>query len=152
MTTQSDGWQFYVELVHLYRDMMRVTEQATGMSQSRLEIMHELFHAEEMSQADLQQHLGVEGAVVSRIVKQLEAAGMVTRRPDPRDNRFTLVALSPEARRRHADIEGARFKETFGAHIFEGLSEADRDNLMQMLKHISENVRTARESGRFLLS
>src|SRR5262245_36319559 len=93
------GGQFLVDLTHIYRDTMSVLEQAAGMSQSRLEIMHELFHADELSQADLQQHLGVEGAVVTRIVKQLEAAGLVTRRPDPQDNRYTLVALSTEARR-----------------------------------------------------
>ena len=147
MSVQIDGWQFIVELTHLYRDVMQITEQATGMSQSRLQIMHELFHAEELTQAELQHHLGVEGAVITRIVKQLEAAGLVVRRADPRDNRFTLVALTPEARRiSTVDTDTIKFKETIGAQIMEGLDEEERARLLDMMKRIQENVRAILKS------
>ena len=135
-----DGWQFVVELIHLYRDVARIIEQQTGMSQSRLQILHELFHANELSQAELQERLGVEGAVITRIVKQLEADELVTRRADPRDNRFTLVAMSDEARRRHTSDDITNFKETFGAQLIEGLSESELRRLLNMLKHIQENA------------
>src|ERR1043165_4223296 len=141
MTIQSDGAQFMIELVHLYRNVMRTIEQHVGMSQSRMEILHELMHADELSQAELQQRLGVEGAVITRIVKQLEAAGMVTRRADPQDNRFTLVALSPEARQLQAtDDSTAKFKETFGSQLLEGLSERELTQLMRTMKRIQENA------------
>src|SRR5512138_3592258 len=105
-----DEWHIVVELMHLYRDVMRITEQSTGMSKSRLEIMHDLTHTDEMSQADLAKHLGVEGAVVTRIVKQLEAEGLVSRRADPRDNRYTLVALTPHARSLDVTGEAEKFR------------------------------------------
>src|SRR5262249_35471546 len=145
MGGQVDSWQIFVALTHLYRDMMRVVEQETGMSQTRMEILHELFHADEISQADLQQHLGVEGAVVTRIVKQLEAAGLITRRPDPQDNRFTLVSLSAEARRRQTGADMAQFKDKFGARLVKGLDEAEQTHLLQMLKHLQENIGTTHE-------
>jgi DNA-binding MarR family transcriptional regulator len=136
-----DGWQFVVELIHLYRDVTRIIEHHTGMSQSRLQILHELFHNEELSQAELQERLGVEGAVITRIIKQLEALSLVTRRADPRDNRFTLVALSAEARQNQATDEATRkFKETFGAQLLEGLSEAELAQLLRMMKRIQENA------------
>jgi DNA-binding MarR family transcriptional regulator len=136
----NEGWQFVVELNHLYRDVSWIIEQQTGMSQSRLQILHELFHAGELSQAELQERLGVEGAVITRIVKQLEAAGLVSRRADPRDNRFTLVALSAEARRLQSADDTMKFKETFGAQLLEGLDEDERTQLLRAIKRIQENV------------
>lgn len=145
MTIQQDGWQFHVALVHLYRDAMRIVEQRTGMSQTRMEIMHELFHVEEMSQAELQQRLGVEGAVITRIVKQLESAGLVTRRADPQDNRFTLVALSAEAR--HYGVDSADFKDVYGEQILKGFSDEERAQLLAMMRRIEENVRLMENSA-----
>jgi DNA-binding MarR family transcriptional regulator len=136
----NEGWQFVVELNHLYRDVSWIIEQQTGMSQPRLQILHELFHAGELSQAELQERLGVEGAVITRIVKQLEAAGLVSRRADPRDNRFTLVALSAEARRLQSADDTMKFKETFGAQLLEGLDEDERTQLLRAIKRIQENV------------
>src|SRR5262249_11003881 len=145
MGGQVDSWQIFVALTHLYRDMMRVVEQETGMSQTRMEILHELFHADELSQADLQQHLGVEGAVVTRIVKQLEAAGLVSRRPDPHDNRFTLVSLSAEARLRQTGADTAQFKEKFAARLGKGLDEAEQTHLLTLLQLLQDNITTTYE-------
>ena len=140
MTIQSDGWQFHVELVHLYRDAMKIVERQTGMSQTRLDILHELFHADEISQAELQNRLDIEGAVATRILKQLEAVGMVSRRPDPQDNRFTLVSMSQQARDNHNGEQNMRFKNHFGERLMQGLDEADRANLLRMMGQIHENV------------
>lgn len=149
MTIGTDGWDVVVMITHLYRDVMRINERETGMSQSRLEIMHELWHADELSQADLQQHLGVEGAVVTRIVKQLEAQGLVTRRPDPQDNRYTLVAMTPVARSANTGADVLKFKDAFGTRLMDGLSAEDRAHLLRMLQRIEENVRTIDDLGGF---
>lgn len=141
-----DGAQFVIGLTHLYREVMRATERRTGMSQSRMEILHELWHADEMSQADLQRHLGVEGPVITRIVKQLEAAGLVTRRPDPRDNRFTLVALTPLARRYAEDRESTQFQDEYGEQLLAGLDPAERAQLLYLTRHVLENARRLRQS------
>lgn len=136
-----DGWQFMIELNHLYRDITRTIEHQTGMSQTRLQILHELFYSEELSQAELHHRLGVEGAVISRIVKQLEATGLVTRRADPQDNRFTLVALSSEAHHLPVATDILAFKETLRSQLLDGLNETEREQLLHLLKHIQENAR-----------
>ena len=140
------GAKFMVDLTHIYRDVMAVIEQQAGMSQTRIEIMHELFHAPELSQAELQKHLGVEGAVVTRIVKQMEAAGIVTRRPDPRDNRYTLVALSARGRQMSDSAESENFQATFGAQLLAGLSEPEQAQLLRAIARVRENARALRES------
>src|SRR5262245_53128507 len=93
MSAGADGWQFLVQVAHLYRDLMRATVEQTGVSKTRLEILDVLADDGELSQAELQRRVGVEGPVITRIVKQLEAERLVTRRPDPCDNRYTLVAV-----------------------------------------------------------
>src|SRR5260221_14245332 len=70
----------FVILTHLHRDMSRVFSQHVGMSFSRILVLHELMHAGEISQTELQQRLGMEGALLTRFAKQMEAAGLITRR------------------------------------------------------------------------
>lgn len=146
MSKATDGWQILVEVTNLYRDMMRTTVEQTGMSKTRLEILDVLADVAEMSQADLQQHLGVEGPVVTRIVKQLEAEGLVTRRADPRDNRYTLVTLRADIREMRDNAELVKFKDTFGAQIVDGLDDEERAVLLRGLKRVQENVRALRDS------
>lgn len=65
-------------------------EACTGISQSRLELLSLLYHADEISQSDLQKKVNIDSAAVTRHLKQLEAKGMVSRRRKPEDNRITL--------------------------------------------------------------
>jgi len=42
----------------------------------------------------LQQYLLLDGATITRLVKQFESEGLVSRRLDPQDNRYTLASLT----------------------------------------------------------
>jgi DNA-binding MarR family transcriptional regulator len=135
--------QFIVQLVQLYRDLVRAYERATGLSPSRMALLHALHHAGEITQTDLQRHVGVEGPVITRIVKQMEADGCITRRVDPQDNRYTLVALAPAG---HQLIDQARqVKAAFEAHLLVGLSTDDKAQLLRLLEHIHNNLRNQSE-------
>jgi DNA-binding MarR family transcriptional regulator len=69
-------------------------EQVLGMPPLRV-IVTILLEAEgEISQAEIQKRLGVDRALITRLVKQMEADGWVLRRTSPADNRYTLVRLS----------------------------------------------------------
>lgn len=70
-------------------------ERFVGVPMSRLRLLTHMYAGGELSQADLQRHLDVDGATVTRQVKQMEAEGLLQRRVDPKDNRFTLVSLTP---------------------------------------------------------
>jgi DNA-binding MarR family transcriptional regulator len=71
-------------------------ESFVGIAMSRMRLLAYIYYARaELNQADLQRDLEVDGATVTRQVKQLEAEGLLHRRANPKDNRFTLVELTP---------------------------------------------------------
>jgi DNA-binding MarR family transcriptional regulator len=144
MSAGSDGWQFVVEVTHLYRDMMRATVEQTGVSKTRLEILDVLADDGELSQAELQRRVGVEGPVITRIVKQLEAEGLVKRRADPQDNRYTLVAPNFDVTAQRNTAEMVKFKEAFGERMMEGVDEQQRALLLSAIKRVQENVKAYR--------
>jgi DNA-binding MarR family transcriptional regulator len=114
------------------------------MSQSRLMLLLELRQAGEMSQAELVQRLGMEGTLVTRFVKQMESSGLLTRRSDPRDNRFTLVTLTSTGQ--HIAQQMADFTHTLEAQLLEGLSEEVRATIRQGLEQIQEKYEHLKEA------
>ncbi len=138
MPQEQDSESPFVILTHLHRDMLRAFSQHVGMSFSRILVLHELMHAGEISQTKLGQRLGMEGALLTRFAKQMEAAGLITRRVDPRDNRFTLVTLTPSG---HQVLEEmATLGEAFEAQLLEGLSKEEQASMVRAMKHIQNNL------------
>ena len=128
----------FIILGHLYPDMARAFARRVGMSLSRVEVLHQLMHAGEISQAELQQRLGMEGSLLTRFVKQMEADGLLTRRVDPKDNRFTLVNLAPAGQAALEEMQ--RLGKDFQTTLLAGLSEQDQATFVRVLKHIQRNL------------
>ncbi|WP_339147137.1 MULTISPECIES: MarR family transcriptional regulator [unclassified Sutcliffiella] len=117
-------------------------EVCTGISQTRLELLALLYQFDEISQSDLQKKMNIDGAAITRHVKQLESKGMVSRRRKSVDNRIILVHLTEQGRER---IESSKKeKERFIKEMFANISEEKRlvlkDVLLQMQKNI-ENIK-----------
>ncbi len=55
------------------------------------------------SQAKLAEALGIDRTVMTYLLDELEAAGLVVRRPDPRDRRARLIDLTDAGSRVHTD-------------------------------------------------
>lgn len=125
-----------VLLLHLYRDLLRFYERRLGMSQSRVMLLHELMHTGEINQTELAQRLGIETALLTRFAKQMEASGLLRRRVDPRDNRFTLVMLTPVGLQVFQDM--MVYSREFEAQLVEGLSNDEEANIRRSLIHIQE--------------
>ncbi|HFK1428341.1 MULTISPECIES: MarR family winged helix-turn-helix transcriptional regulator [Bacillus cereus group] len=127
------------KLHFLNKEVSSKFEWCTGMSQSRLELILQLFEVGEISQKALQQEVNIDNAAITRHLKQLEANEMIVRRKNPDDNRITLVSLTEEGRNKIQAFQEE--KERFAASAFKGLSEEERDNLLNMLIHIQENIK-----------
>ncbi|MCY8521664.1 MarR family transcriptional regulator [Bacillus atrophaeus] len=113
-------------------------EACTGISQSRLELLTLLYHANEISQSDLQKKVNIDSAAVTRHVKQLEAKGMVSRRRKPEDNRITLVRLTEQGRER---IESSKKeKERFMKEMLANVSAEERRILIDVLARMQKNI------------
>ena len=127
-----------VALTHLYRDMSRAFSQHAGMSHSRFLLLHELMHDGELSQSELQRRLGMEGALLTRFAQQMEVSGVISRRSDPADNRFTLIALTPKGHRLLKSMKTLR--ESSEELLADGLSKEERRELVRLLKKVQENI------------
>ncbi len=132
-----------VLLLHLYRDLLRFYEQRLGMSQSRVMLLHELMHTGEIHQTELAQRLGIETALLTRFAKQMEASGLLSRRVDPRDNRFTLVSLTPTGQQVFQEM--MVFSREFEARLIEGLSNDEEANIRRALIHIQKKFSSLKE-------
>jgi DNA-binding MarR family transcriptional regulator len=124
-------------ILQLARDQSRLYERQFGVSSSRLLLLRELGQQGELSQAELVQRLGMEGTLVTRFVKQMEGAGLLTRRSDPRDNRFTLVTLTPKGD--EIAHQMADFTHSLEVQLLAGLSQVVIATLRQSLAHIQQN-------------
>ncbi len=113
-------------------------EACTGISQSRLELLALLFQVDEISQSDLQKKVNIDGAAVTRHLKQLEAKGMVSRRRKPEDNRIILVRLTEQGRER---IEASKKeKERFIKEMLANVSAEERSTLKNVLVQMQKNI------------
>lgn len=138
MTSSAQAGSPFAVLIHLHRDLSRTILRYVGVSYSRILVLHELYHAGELSQAELQQRVGIEGALLTRYAKQMEKTGLITRRTDPEDNRFTLVTLAP------AGLEFLRQAEKIGedyeVRLLEGLSKEELEVMVRAMKRIQDNL------------
>jgi DNA-binding MarR family transcriptional regulator len=122
-----------------YYAMLPAFERHVGMSKARWQVLAQLQREGEVSQASIQQQLNVDGAAITRQVKQLEEDGLVLRRPDPQDNRFTLVTLTALGRQLTAGMSAKR--ESFEALVTSGLAPEDLAALRRCLQQIHQNMR-----------
>ena len=67
-------------LIHLQKHIGTKFGRSAGISANRLDLLHKLSLSEEVSQSDLQKTVSIDGAAVTRHLKQLETEGIVVRR------------------------------------------------------------------------
>lgn len=126
-------------IARLFYDVKPVFEQFVGLSQARWRILSNLRSHEQLSQSTLQQRIQVDPAAITRQVKQLEEEGLVVRRSDPQDNRFTLVSLT-EAGRAAAE-EAYSKRDAFEARLVQHLSATDLDTLQRCISTMHQNLK-----------
>src|ERR687885_2711674 len=134
------------QLAQTYHSLVPVFERYMGLSRARWQVLVQLAREATISQAALQQRLGVDGAAITRQVKQLAEEGLVTREVDPADNRFMLVSLTAEGRELVDRLLEQR--ESFEALVTAGLGEAELDLLCHSLGRIQQNLAALQTQGR----
>ncbi|MER7335882.1 MULTISPECIES: MarR family winged helix-turn-helix transcriptional regulator [unclassified Micromonospora] len=84
----------------------------------------------------LAEHLRIAPRSATEVVDDLEARGLVRRRPDPADRRATLVAPTEEGTRAGQAIHAARRAAV--EDLFGDLSPADRAQLARILRTLRD--------------
>lgn len=110
----------------------------TGVSQSRLELLQQLYQEDELSQQELQKILDIDNAAVTRHLKQLESSEMVVRRKKTSDNRVTLVKLTEYGRQKITLFQ--KEKDLFVTSMLEDFNEEERNLLLVMLDRLEKNI------------
>jgi MarR family transcriptional regulator, transcriptional regulator for hemolysin len=93
------------------------------------------------SQRELADAVGVQGATLSHHLNAMEAAGLVTRRRDPRNRRLHVVELTPDGEALFSRLREVAF--AFDQRLRAGLTGQDIDRLETLLTRLRENVTEA---------
>jgi DNA-binding MarR family transcriptional regulator len=99
----------------------------SGVTPSQLSALSTLDRHGAMRLADLANHEGIARSTITRIVRQLEDSGLVTRQPDPSDGRGAIAALSPAGRDLLTDARGRA--QMFLAERVAGLGDLTTDQI-----------------------
>lgn len=118
----------------ILREHLRVNHATTL---PRFDVMAALWRRREgVTMSELSRMLLVSNGNATTVVDRLEADGLVARRPSETDRRTVFVALTPEG---VAEFEGlAAGHEAEVDKLFSGLSEADLDQLTEILKRMGK--------------
>ncbi|AFK53407.1 MarR family winged helix-turn-helix transcriptional regulator [Tistrella mobilis] len=81
-------------MTKLYRPVL----EGLGLTYPQYLAMLVLWESDDITVGDLGRRLGLDSGTLTPLLKRLEAAGLVTRRRDPRDERQVRVALTEAGR------------------------------------------------------
>ena len=128
------------QLLQTAKEIIAGFEQAVGMSQARLRLLAQFQQTTELSQADLEHRLAVDGAAITRMVKALEGQGLLICRAAPTDNRFTLVSLTDQGDQVLKDLlaKGMLFERMLMARM----KPEEIELATSFLQHIRNNIHT----------
>lgn len=118
-------------------------DQHIGMSQIRRQLLTLLSEIGEISHAALQQQLAVDGATITRLVKQFESEGVLSRRLDPQDNRYTLVSLTASGQAIVAGLRAAH--RVFQTRLLDGISKEEQEVMVRFFEQLRTNIRALGE-------
>jgi DNA-binding MarR family transcriptional regulator len=134
---------FLYQLAFASAEAKQTFVQYIGMSQQRYQLLIYLAQKGETSHAILQQQLSLDGATITRLVKQFEAEGLVSRRLDPQDNRYTLASLTDAGRQIVAGINEAHT--AFVLRLLNGISTEEQEATLRIMKRLRSNMRRVQE-------
>jgi MarR family transcriptional regulator for hemolysin len=112
--------------------------RSVGMSAQRVHLLVRLHRNGETSHSELRRVLGVDGASITRLVKELEHDELVRRRIDPADNRYTLAALTPAGARLAAELQLRH--QTYQERLLDGVGKQDQERVLRTLRRICDNL------------
>ncbi len=131
---------FFPLVLHVANEVLRVFAGHVGASPTRLYILSLLFHHTEMTQAELNRHLRLDPAAVSRHLHSLEEDGIVSRRVNPDHHRQVLVSLTEAGCQYLTDMASA--KDRLEGQLFDevGISPQEHAIVIQVLHKIDQRL------------
>jgi DNA-binding MarR family transcriptional regulator len=128
------GWA----LGRLTRAHMRIAQQVlAGLpgGPRGYQVLAAVARGESSTQLALARKLGVDRTVMTYLLDEIQAAGLVERRPDPADRRARRVELTAAGRVQLCDLE--RRLQDAETHLLSPLDAAEQDVLRALLERLA---------------
>jgi DNA-binding MarR family transcriptional regulator len=109
-----------------------------GLHPGQEALLMELWKEDRRTQANLAEALGVEPPTVTKMLQRMEAADLVSRRPDATDRRAIRVSLTPKGRRLRGRVE--KLWAELEAQTVAGLSDRQLATLRSLLNSLEANL------------
>ena len=122
---------------------LRLTHPDTSLSPSQREVLTAVARAGEIGSGDLAASEGLNPTMVSRILAQLESAGLVARTSGEADARVVRVSPTPRGRRLVQTMRDERTDAL--ARALEALTPTQRRRLVEALPALEAVVEALRE-------
>ena len=135
------------DVAHLMRKRFeqRARAAALGLTRAQAAVLANLARQEGINQVSLAQILELEPITLARLLDRLQGAGLIERRPDPKDRRAHLLYLTetayPLLDRIFALAAEVR------ADALAGIPEPDRNRLLDMMITMRANLNERAEGG-----
>jgi len=143
MDELEDG--LFQELAYACSESRQAFDQYVGMSQARRQLLTLVAQEGEISHATLQRQIGLDGATITRLVKQFEADGVLSRRLDPDDNRYTLVALTDSGQQIVTGLQAAHGQ--FQTQLLDGIPRDEQVMMVAVLERLRANIRAVQAAS-----
>ncbi|MPZ35336.1 MAG: MarR family transcriptional regulator [Rhodospirillales bacterium] len=133
------------DVARLLRRNFNQRAQALGLSQAQWRALAYLARQQGVSQASLADRLEIQPITLVRLLDRLQAAGLVTRRPDPHDRRAFRLYLTDRAQPLLARMWSiaARTRE----QALAGMPIQRQRMLIKSLQHLRQNLLQAEDSA-----
>lgn len=138
------GWQVFRAFhraMHAHRQLMVQIMAERDIPPAQALCMRVLGHNDGVSQRDLAEILRVSRPTVTVMLQKMEKAGLVERRVDETDQRYTRIYLTDEGWRAHADMHA--LLDEFVAETIGPLCDKDQRELERLLGLLNENMSAA---------
>ncbi|MDC7287551.1 MarR family winged helix-turn-helix transcriptional regulator [Blautia schinkii] len=112
--------------------------KAAGAKSGQGKIMHILSSQKEISQKELQEHLGIQPGSISEILSKMENKGLLQRIKDGEDRRKTIVRIT-DAGEHHVEEFRKNGKGDRNKDIFSALDDGQKEELKKLLRILLES-------------
>ncbi len=134
----AEDWELLSQISQAYRSLSDTLMDQIGMHRAQATLLCRLFAQDGMTQSEIADQLGVQGATVTNMLQRMEETGLVIRQRDNEDNRLVRVYLTDDGRTKELLIAEQFAKlETL---IFEGFAATDRAKLRELLRRLYTNI------------
>jgi len=133
------------DVARLLRRNFNRRAQALGLSQAQWRALAYLSRQQGVSQASLADRLEIQPITLVRLLDRLQAAGLVTRRPDPHDRRAFRLYLTDRAQPLLARMWSIATQSREKA--LAGMPIQRQRMLIKSLQHLRQNLLQAEDSA-----